>query len=101
MGSAPDVALGGTLEGTAGSAGWTFAVERSAISTTPVTGMTTTDTHRIGLVMQRAGTFKGTLSVSSSRTCVGTGCAGTNPSCTVDGVVVRGTRLQVDYQRAP
>lgn len=101
MGSAPDVTLGGVLEGTAGSSGWTFAVDRAATITAPVTGTVTTDTHRIALVMPRTATFKGTLSVSSSRTCTGTGCPASNPSCSIDGVVVRGTRLQVDYQRAP
>ena len=105
MGDAPSVPVGGIIEGTYGTGGWNFVNER--ITTTSQGGATPTFTERtkLSLVFYRGGTFKGALSASSSRTCAGTGCppdfGSQNPSCSIDNVTLRGTRIAVDYERSP
>ena len=60
----------------------------------------TTTTHA-ELTFDRGVTFKGTGSLNSSSNCVGSQCPGTNPSCTVSGLVITGTKIAVQYERAP
>lgn len=99
MGAAPNVAVGGLFKGTRGNNGWTFVSE--TVDRASVAGNTVTDTTRAEFVFDRGQTFKGTASLSSSRTCTGSACSGTNPACSVTGIKVDGTRLAVDYERAP
>lgn len=100
MGSAPDVQIAGVFRGTKGSGGWTFTGERNSQQVVPGVGTTTVDASRASITFERGGAFKGTVSLSSSRTCTGAGC-GTNTSCTVDNISVNGTRIQVQYQKSP
>jgi hypothetical protein len=32
---------------------------------------------------------------------MGSACSGNNPTCSVTGIKIAGTRIAVDYQRAP
>lgn len=98
MGSAPNVDISGLFTGTKGDKGWTFASE--TVESNEVLGALITDTTRAEFTFDRANTFKGTATLSSKRTCTGTGCP-TMPSCTISGVKVTGTRIAVDYERAP
>jgi hypothetical protein len=99
MGDAPDVNLTGVFKGTRGSEGWTFSTQRVTVNTAANT--TITDTTGATFTFNRGTTFKGTASLSSSRACMGSLCTGTQPSCTISGITVSGTRLAVDYQKAP
>lgn len=100
MGAAPNVAVGGLFKGAKADKGWTFVSEVEDRST--VAGNTVTDKTRAEFTFERgAQTFKGTAALTSSRTCTGSACSGTNPACAVSGITFTGTRLAVDYQRAP
>jgi hypothetical protein len=106
LGSAPDVALTGTLEGTTGPGGWVFTTLRTSVAKPPNGTTTTTENSKGTVTIERSsGPMKGTLKLESTRVCEGTGCAATfaaaNPPCTVDGIVIRGTRVAVSYQRPP
>jgi hypothetical protein len=106
MGDAPNVVIGGTLEGTQASGDWTFTTGRTTTSKSPLANATTTDTtHATVTTTRSAGTVKGTLKLEATRTCEGTGCpanfAMQNPSCTIEGIALRGTRIAVTYERAP
>lgn len=99
MGDAPNVNLTGVFKGTKSSDGWAFATQRVTVNNAANT--TITDTSGGTFTFNRGNTFKGTASLSSSRACMGTLCTGTQPSCTISGINVTGTRLAVDYQKAP
>ncbi len=100
LGDAPTVTLTGLMKGKKGTgATWNFAAETVQKSTQ--VGRTLTDTSKLELNMDRANTFKGTANISSSRSCAGSTCVGTQPTCAVSGVALSGTRLQVAYERAP
>jgi hypothetical protein len=105
MGDAPNVTLGGLLEGTRPQSGdqIAFAANRTLETTQPGLGGTTTitDTTSTMVTFGRQPTWKGTMELKSSRTCVGANCGGSTPSCTISNIPVRGTRLQVDYEQAP
>lgn len=103
MGDAPDVRLAGLLEGTTSQGTTTFVASRTLESNTTVLGqpMTVTETGKATVTFVRGPTWKGTLSLNSSRTCSGTPCPNAPPACNVDNVPLRGTRLQVEYQQAP
>ena len=100
MGEAPNVAVEGIFTGKKGEKGWTFTSDVTQKQT--VVGNTITNVTHAELTIDRGPvSFKGTAAVSSSSTCVGNQCPGTNPSCSVSGIVVQGTRIQTDFQRAP
>lgn len=106
MGDAPTVTVtaGVALEGTAGPGGWTFATERTQVTTAvvpPIINSTTTTKTRAALSFPRASTAKGTLALASSIVCTGSGCPTNMPTCTIEGVNVRLTRLNVSYQKMP
>lgn len=101
LGAAPNVAINGIFTGKkADKGGWTFNSDNVEKQTLPGNNVITTTTHA-ELTFERAGTFKGTAALSSSRNCVGNQCPGTNPSCGVGSIVISGTRLAVQYERAP
>lgn len=101
MGAAPNVNIGGIFTGKkADKGGWTFSSDVVSKDTLPGNNVVTTTTHA-ELTFERGVTFKGTGVLSSSRNCVGAQCPGTNPSCTVSGLVVTGTKVAVQYERAP
>lgn len=99
MGDAPNVSLNGVFKGTKGNDGWAFTAQRVVVNNAVNT--TITDTTSGTFTFNRANTFTGTATLSSSRACMGTLCSGTQPSCTISGINVTGTRLAVDYQKAP
>lgn len=99
LGAAPDVDFRGIFTGKKGDKGWTFNSDSSTKRTLPGNNVITDSSHA-SLTFERASTFKGTGSVSSSSTCVGAQCPGVNPSCAVS-LNLGGTRLEVDYERAP
>ena len=101
MGAAPNVPVSGLFSSPKkGDKGWTFNSDSVEKQTLPGNNVITTTTHA-ELTIDRSPTFKGTAALSSSTNCVGNQCPGANPSCGVSGIVVHGTKLQVDYQRAP
>jgi len=95
MGDAPTVTVtpGIALEGTAGPGGWTFFTERTSVTTTPIIGTMNTEKTRLEIMFPRASTAKGTVSLTSSRVCTGTGCPAAMPTCSISGVNVSLTRL--------
>lgn len=100
MGAAPNVPVNGLFKGTRGNGGWSFVSETVASGTAG--GNTVTDTARAEIVFERGQqTFNGLANLSSSRNCTGSACSGTNPACSVTGIKLTGTRIAVDYQRAP
>lgn len=99
MAAAPNVDLRGVFTGKKSDKGWTFTSDNVAKQS--LLNNVITETTHAEVTFERGVTFKGTTSVSSSRNCVGTGCPGVNPSCSVNGVVVSGTKLAVQYERAP
>jgi hypothetical protein len=102
MGDAPrvTVAAGTALEGTNGATGWTFVTDRDTTTTGLTGAMTEVKTH-VALSFPRTSTAKGTLSLSSSQTCTGTACPTVMPTCSIDNIDVRLTRLAVDYLKTP
>ncbi|MFO0601407.1 MAG: hypothetical protein U0228_39265 [Myxococcaceae bacterium] len=101
MGAAPNVSLNGVFTGKKVDKGWTFSSDASTKTTAG--GNTLTDTTHAEFTFERSGgTFKGTGALSSSRACTGAVC-GTNgsPSCSVAGINFRGTRIAVQFERAP
>jgi hypothetical protein len=100
MGAAPNVGVSGIFTGKKADKGWTFTSDTIEKQTLPGNNVIT-DTMHAELNFDRVPQFKGTASLSSSRNCVGNQCPGTNPTCGVSGIVVSGTRLAVQYERAP
>lgn len=100
MGAAPNVSVGGIFTGKKVDKGWTFSSDNVQKQTLPGGNVVTSTTHA-ELTFERATTFKGNAVLSSSTNCVGSSCPGTNPSCSVSGIVVTGTRVAVNYERAP
>lgn len=100
MGAAPNVNISGIFTGKKVDKGWTFSSDNVSKQTLPGSNVVTTTTHA-EMTFERNVTFKGTGVLSSSTNCVGSSCPGTNPSCSVPGVVITGTRVAIDYQRAP
>lgn len=98
MGDAPTITLTGLMKGKRGTGGWIFSSQTVAKSTQ--IGRTLTDDTKLDLTFERGNTFKGTAALSSTRTCAGSTCMGTQPSCSVS-TPVSGTRLEVKYERAP
>ncbi len=99
MGDAPNVTLGGLMKGKRGTGGWTYSAETISKATT--VGQTLTSTGKVELTFDRTPTSKGTATISSSRGCAGSTCAGTQPSCSVANIAVSSTRIATDYERAP
>lgn len=100
MGQAPNVSVSGIFTGKKADKGWTFTSDTTQKQT--IIGNTVTNVTHAEFTFDRGPvTFKGTGALSSSSTCVGNQCPGTNPSCAVSGIVVQGTRIQTDYERAP
>lgn len=99
MGDAPTVTLTGLMKGKRGTGGWIFSSE--TVNKSTQVGRTITDTTKFEMTFERGVTFKGTGAVSSNRTCAGSTCMGTQPSCAVSGIVLSGTRLEVKYERGP
>jgi hypothetical protein len=100
MGAAPNVTVGGLFKGTRANGGWSFVSE--TVGSATVAGNTVTDTTRAEIVFERGQqTFNGLANLSSSRSCMGSACSGNNPTCSVTGIKIAGTRIAVDYQRAP
>lgn len=100
MGAAPNVPVSGIFTGKKTDKGWTFNSDTVEKQTLPGNNVITETTHA-ELTFERATQFKGTATINSSRNCVGAQCPGTNPSCSVSAIVVHGTRLAVQYERAP
>jgi hypothetical protein len=101
MGAAPNVSIDGIFTGKKVDKGWTFASDAVRKQTLPANNVITSTTHA-EFTFERGGTFKGTGTISSSSNCVGNQCQLTNnASCTVSGINVHGTRIAVQYQRAP
>lgn len=101
MGAAPNVSVDGIFTGKKVEKGWTFASDAVRKQTLPGNNVITTTTHAEFTFERSGGTFKGSGALSSSSNCVGNQCPGTNPSCTVAAINVRGTRIAVQYERAP
>jgi hypothetical protein len=99
MGDAPSVAVRGLLRGKVMNNEWTFSGANSTKSTQ--IGRTVTDSSSFELKFIRGTTFKGTATLTSKRECSGSTCTGTQPTCTITGIPVNGTRLQVNYERQP
>ncbi len=100
LGDAPSAKLSGIFNGKKADKGWTFtsdSVEKQTVGGDNVV----VDTTHVELTFERSRTFKGTGSIASSRTCTGNLCTGMNRSCAVSSLVLSGTRLEVEYQRAP
>lgn len=100
MGAAPNVNVGGIFTGKKVDKGWTFSSDSVQKQTLPGSNVITSTTHA-ELTFERATTFKGNALLSSSTNCVGSSCSGSNPSCSVSGIVLTGTRVAVNYERAP
>jgi hypothetical protein len=100
MGAAPNVTVGGIFTGKKVEKGWTFSSDGVTKQTLPGMNVITTTTHA-EITFERAVTFKGTGVLSSSSSCAGSSCPGTNPSCSVSGLVLTGTKVAVNYERAP
>lgn len=100
MGAAPNVDIGGIFTGKKVDKGWTFSSDLVRKQTLPGNNVVTTTTHA-ELTFDRGQLFKGTGLLSSSSNCVGAQCSGTNPSCSVPALVLNGTRVAVQYERAP
>lgn len=101
MGAAPNVSISGVFTGKKVDKGWTFSADNSVKQTQTPSGNVTTSSTHAEITFERTTTFKGTGQLSSSTNCVGTTCSGTNPSCQVSGLVLSGTRVAVQYERAP
>jgi hypothetical protein len=107
MGDARPVILGGLFEGTRPASAdqpTAFLATRTVERTVSVLGMvaaTLTDVTSATLNLTRGRTFQGTLELKSSTTCVGSGCPANIPQCTISGINVRGTQLEVEYQQEP
>lgn len=99
MGDAPTITLTGLMEGKRGTGGWNF-VSQSSDKSTQV-GRTITDDTKFEITFERGATFKGTVNLTSTRSCAGSTCMGTQPSCSVTGIPVSGTKIAVKYERAP
>ncbi|MBL8910212.1 MAG: hypothetical protein JNM17_05835 [Archangium sp.] len=101
MGAAPSVPVNGIFTGKRGDKGLVFTSDY--VSRTTAANTTFVDTTHAELAFERGGgTFKGTGALSSSRTCSGMNCGGmTQPSCSVSGINFRGSRIAVDFERAP
>lgn len=100
MGAAPNVNVSGIFTGKKVDKGWTFSADNVQKQTLPGMNVVTTTTHA-EMTFDRSVTFKGSGVISSSTNCVGSSCPGTNPSCSVSGIVITGTKVAVDYQRQP
>lgn len=100
MGAAPNVPISGIFIGKKVEKGWTFTSD-TVIKQTLAGPNTITDTIHAEITFDRVTTSKGSAAVSSSRNCVGNQCPGTNPSCSVSGIVVNATRVAVEFERAP
>ncbi|MFT3706581.1 MAG: hypothetical protein QM817_02835 [Archangium sp.] len=100
MGAAPNVAVSGVFIGKVTDKGVTFSSD--SVSKATAANSTITDTtHAEFTFMRGGGTFKGTGALSSSRACTGSACNGTQPSCSVNGINFKGSRIAVDFERAP
>ncbi|MBL8924207.1 MAG: hypothetical protein JNJ54_35465 [Myxococcaceae bacterium] len=99
MGDAPNITLTGLLTGKRGTGGWTFTHQGSDKSTQ--VGRTITDDTKVEFTFERGQSFKGTAALSSTRSCAGSTCMGTQPSCNVSGINITGTRFAVKYERGP
>lgn len=99
MGDAPNVSVGGVFKGTKGNDGWTFSSGRTSVIATGAT--TVTETAGATFSFPREPTFTGTATLTSARTCDGTGCPTKLPSCTISGISLSGTQLQVEYLKTP
>jgi hypothetical protein len=106
MGDARPVVLGGLFEGTRATGGdqpTTFVSSRTTERNVNVLGQTAAfvDNASATIAINRGRNVKGTLELKSTTTCTGTACPGTIPQCTIGGVQLRGTQLEVDYEQAP
>ncbi|PZR12698.1 MAG: hypothetical protein DI536_14065 [Archangium gephyra] len=104
MGDAPSVAISGIFTGKKGEKGTTFTRDSVAKQTTGNAAnptVNTVTTHAEIVFERGGGTFVGTATVSSSRSCSGMGCAMNQPTCSLSGIKVSGTRIAVEYERAP
>jgi len=101
MGAAPNVDLDGIFTGKKVEKGWQFDSDGLRKQTLPGNNVITTTTHAEIVFERSGGTFKGTAALSSSSNCVGAQCPGNNPSCSVSGINVRGTRIAVQWERSP
>ena len=104
MGDAPTVSVSTAqvLEGTSGPTGWTFVAETDVSDVQTVIATRTINTKtRIEVVFQRVATGTGSMTLSSSQTCTGSGCPTTMPTCTVSAIPMRTTKLAVDFERTP
>jgi hypothetical protein len=99
MGDAPTITLTGLLKGVKDANTWKFSAQNVAKSTQ--VGRTVTDDTKVDMTIERANTFKGTATLTSARSCSGSTCMGTQPTCTVSGIKLSGTRIDVKYERAP
>ena len=101
MGAAPNVNVNGVFTGKKVDKGWQFASDSVTKQTLPGNNVVTATTHAEIVFERFANTFKGTVALSSSSNCVGNQCPGANPSCSVSAIDVQGTRIAVQYERAP
>jgi hypothetical protein len=101
MGAAPNVDMRGIFTGKrADKGGWTFSSDTAAKAT--VAGNTVNSTTHAELNFERGGgSFKGTAALSSSQTCTGAQCPASSPSCSVGNIALQGSRIAVEYQKAP
>ena len=100
MGAAPNVPVSGIFTGKKDPKGWQFTSDNATKQTVSANAAISITSHA-EMTFERGVTFKGTGLLSSSSNCVGSACSGVNPSCSVSSIVVTGTRVAVEYQRAP
>ena len=104
MGDAPAVTINGVFTGKKGDKGTTFTrdlVTKNTSGNAANPTVNTVTTHAEIVFERGGGTFVGTATISSSRSCTGMGCAMNQPTCSLSGIKVSGTRIAVDYERAP
>lgn len=107
MGTAPNVSFEGVLEGAREGSQHVFSATRSSVTTVPPPlASKVTETTKLTLTFPRGGgPISGTMSLESSRTCEGSAClpnfAALNPPCNLSDIAFRGTRLAVEFERAP
>ncbi len=104
MGDAPNVGVDGVFTGKRGDKGITFTrdlVTKNTSGSATMPTVNTVTTHAEMVFERGGGTFVGTAAFSSSRSCTGTGCPMMLPTCSISGVKISGTRIAVEYERAP
>lgn len=104
LGNAGNVDIGGVFNGAKpDSKGVTFTSSTVSKTTNAAATQTNTVTETATITFARGGgPFTGSASVSASRKCEGTGCPNNGDiSCSISDLVLKGSRIKTDWQRAP